>query len=97
MAPPSHTATASTSTLCKMLTWHAAGAWQQAESEGLAPRLLHQVIGSVGSLPHFVPYACMTLSTFIICCFRRTGWRLCFTETGQNSQAIQISEQLILL
>ncbi len=29
MAPPAHTATASTSTLCKLLTWDAAGVWQE--------------------------------------------------------------------
>jgi hypothetical protein len=42
MAPPSHTATASTSTLCKLLTWHQAGVWQAAQSQGAQPGLLHQ-------------------------------------------------------
>jgi hypothetical protein len=42
MAPPSHTATASTSTLCKLLTWHLAGTWQQAAAAGAQPYLMHQ-------------------------------------------------------
>lgn len=42
MAPAAHTATASTSTLCKLLTWHMDGTWQQAAVAGAQPRLLHQ-------------------------------------------------------
>eukprot|EP00775_Hariotina_reticulata_P007510 gene7510-7720_t len=42
MAPASHTATASTSTLCKMLTWHLAGTWQKAAAAGAQPCLMHQ-------------------------------------------------------
>jgi hypothetical protein len=42
MSPPSHTATASTSTLCKLLTWHQSGVWQAAQSQGATPGLLHQ-------------------------------------------------------
>jgi hypothetical protein len=42
MAPPAHTATAPTSTLCKLLTWRAEGAWRAAERAGGAPALLHQ-------------------------------------------------------
>ena len=42
MAPPAHTATASTSTLCKLLTWHQAGAWQKEEAAGRRPCLMHQ-------------------------------------------------------
>lgn len=42
MCPPAHTATASTSTLCKLLTWHQQGAWQKAAAAGQQPRLLHQ-------------------------------------------------------
>ena len=38
LAPPSHTTTASTSTLCKLITWSQEGKWQ-GESH---PRLLHQ-------------------------------------------------------
>ena len=38
LAPPSHTTTASTSTLCKLLTWTREGRWQGEKS----PRLLHQ-------------------------------------------------------
>eukprot|EP00884_Botryococcus_braunii_P014144 jgi/Botrbrau1/22730/Bobra.0132s0068.1 len=34
IAPPAHTATASTSTLCKLLTWDAAGVWQEAAGRG---------------------------------------------------------------
>jgi hypothetical protein len=42
MAPPQHTATASTSTLCKLLTWHQQGTWQAAQAAGQQPGLLHQ-------------------------------------------------------
>lgn len=42
IAPPSHTATASTSTLCKVLTWHLEGIWQAAAAGGASPRLMHQ-------------------------------------------------------
>lgn len=42
MAPPQHTATASTSTLCKLLTWHQQGTWQAAQAGGQQPGLLHQ-------------------------------------------------------
>lgn len=42
MAPPDHTATASTSTLCKVLTWDGAGVWQVAEAAGREPAVLHQ-------------------------------------------------------
>ncbi|WIA31867.1 hypothetical protein OEZ86_002732 [Tetradesmus obliquus] len=42
IAPASHTATASTSTLCKLLAWHQAGTWQAAAAAGAHPRLLHQ-------------------------------------------------------
>ncbi len=42
IAPPAHTAVASTSTLCKLLTWHLAGTWQSAAAAGAAPALLHQ-------------------------------------------------------
>ena len=42
LAPPTHTATASTSTLCKLLTWHLDGTWQKAAAAGAEPVLLHQ-------------------------------------------------------
>lgn len=42
IAPPAHTAVASTSTLCKLLTWHQAGVWQAAATAGKSPALLHQ-------------------------------------------------------
>lgn len=42
IAPASHTATASTSTLCKVLTWHLAHAWQDAAAAGAQPCLMHQ-------------------------------------------------------
>ncbi|KAK9840907.1 hypothetical protein WJX84_004162 [Apatococcus fuscideae] len=42
IAPPGHTATASTSALCKMMTWHNTGTWQKAEVERKRPCLLHQ-------------------------------------------------------
>ncbi len=42
MAPSSHTATASTSTLCKLLTWDQQGVWQAAAGRGSDPGLLHQ-------------------------------------------------------
>eukprot|EP00878_Enallax_costatus_P034508 GHUV01038266.1.p1 GENE.GHUV01038266.1~~GHUV01038266.1.p1 ORF type:complete len:414 (+),score=132.25 GHUV01038266.1:205-1446(+) len=42
VAPPAHTATASTSTLCKGITWHQQGIWQQAAAAGAAPCLMHQ-------------------------------------------------------
>jgi hypothetical protein len=42
MAPPAHTATAATSTLCKLLTWHLEGIWQAAAAGGAQPLLLHQ-------------------------------------------------------
>jgi hypothetical protein len=42
IAPASHTATASTSTLCKLLAWHQAGTWKAAAAAGASPRLMHQ-------------------------------------------------------
>ncbi|GAB4819112.1 hypothetical protein N2152v2_006158 [Parachlorella kessleri] len=42
MAPPEHTATASTSTLCKLLAWDEEGRWQQAAAEGRSPIISHQ-------------------------------------------------------
>jgi len=42
IAPPAHTAVASTSTLCKLLTWHLAGTWQAAAAAGARPAMLHQ-------------------------------------------------------
>ncbi|KAF6265806.1 hypothetical protein COO60DRAFT_1266157 [Scenedesmus sp. NREL 46B-D3] len=42
IAPASHTATAATSTLCKVLMWHLAGTWQAAAAAGATPRLMHQ-------------------------------------------------------
>ncbi|KAK9838867.1 hypothetical protein WJX74_004924 [Apatococcus lobatus] len=42
IAPGGHTATASTSALCKMVTWHHSGTWQTAEVERKRPCLLHQ-------------------------------------------------------
>lgn len=42
IAPASHTATASTSTLCKVLTWHLGHTWQDAAAAGAQPRLMHQ-------------------------------------------------------
>jgi sugar (pentulose or hexulose) kinase len=42
MAPRDHTATASTSALCKLITWHQEGAWQAAAAQGRSPVLLHQ-------------------------------------------------------
>lgn len=41
LAPPDHTTTASTSTLCKVLTWHEAGVWQRAAADGMNPVILH--------------------------------------------------------
>lgn len=42
MAPVGHTVTASTSTLCKVVTWDDAGIWQAAAAEGKSPLVLHQ-------------------------------------------------------
>lgn len=42
LAPPDHTVTASTSALCKLLTWHLEGTWQKAAESGGRPCLLHQ-------------------------------------------------------
>lgn len=42
LAPEGHTATAATSTLCKVLEWDAAGAWQAAAAEGQEPAFVHQ-------------------------------------------------------
>jgi hypothetical protein len=42
IAPPEHTATASTSTLCKVLTWDAEQLWQHAAAEGRTPIISHQ-------------------------------------------------------
>ncbi|GBF88954.1 xylulose kinase [Raphidocelis subcapitata] len=50
IAPPAHTAVAATSTLCKLLTWRAAGAWSAAERAGGAPALLHQADWLAGLL-----------------------------------------------
>jgi hypothetical protein len=42
VAPPDHTATASTSTLCKLLAWDEQGLWQEAEAQGIEPAVVHQ-------------------------------------------------------
>ena len=42
LAPEGHTATAATSTLCKVLEWDAEGAWQAAAEQGLDPAFVHQ-------------------------------------------------------
>lgn len=42
MAPPEHTATASTSTLCKLLTWDSQQLWQRLQAEGRVPQITHQ-------------------------------------------------------
>ncbi|GAX83459.1 hypothetical protein CEUSTIGMA_g10884.t1 [Chlamydomonas eustigma] len=42
IAPASHTTSASTSTLCKLMAWHLEEVWQQAESHGMKPCLMHQ-------------------------------------------------------
>jgi hypothetical protein len=42
LAGGASTATAATSTLCKLLAWHEAGAWQAAETADQRPGLLHQ-------------------------------------------------------
>lgn len=42
IAPKDHTATASTSTLCKVMTWDDEGRWQAAAEEGREPVILHQ-------------------------------------------------------
>lgn len=42
MAPPEHTATASTSTLCKLLAWDGQQLWQRAAAEGRTPLIAHQ-------------------------------------------------------
>lgn len=42
LAPEGHAATAATSTLCKVLEWDAAGAWQAAAESGLDPAFVHQ-------------------------------------------------------
>lgn len=48
MAPPDHTATAPTSTLCKVLEWDEAGAWQAAAATGVEPAIVHQAGGLCG-------------------------------------------------
>lgn len=58
IAPPSHTATASTSTLCKVLQWHADGAWQAAAQQGADPGLLHQA-DWLASLLHADRWGCL--------------------------------------
>lgn len=42
LTPPDHTASASTSTLCKVLTWHHSGLIASLRSQGLDPCVLHQ-------------------------------------------------------
>lgn len=42
LAAEGHTATAATSTLCKVLEWDAEGAWQAAAEQGLDPAFVHQ-------------------------------------------------------
>ncbi|PRW56955.1 Six-hairpin glycosidase [Chlorella sorokiniana] len=50
LAPEGHTATAATSTLCKVLEWDAAGAWQAAAEQGLDPAFVHQADWVAGLL-----------------------------------------------
>lgn len=45
IAPADHTATAATSTLCKVLAWDGEGAWQKAVAAGLEPAIVHQAGG----------------------------------------------------
>ena len=40
IAPPDHTATASTSSLCKVITWHQQQLWQDAAADGRSPVIL---------------------------------------------------------
>jgi hypothetical protein len=42
IAPPDHTATAATSTLCKAIAWDGEQAWQQYEAQGMEPAIVHQ-------------------------------------------------------
>ncbi len=50
LAPPDHTATASTSTLCKVLAWDGEGAWQAAAAAGHSPAFAHQADWVAGLL-----------------------------------------------
>lgn len=50
LAPPDHTATASTSTLCKVLAWDSEGAWQAAAAAGRSPAFAHQADWVAGLL-----------------------------------------------
>ncbi|KAL4452139.1 hypothetical protein ABPG75_007801 [Micractinium tetrahymenae] len=50
LAPPDHTATASTSTLCKVLAWDGEGAWQVAAAAGRSPAFVHQADWVAGLL-----------------------------------------------
>ena len=42
ISPVDHTVTASTSTLCKVMTWHQQGMWQSVVESGGTPIVLHQ-------------------------------------------------------
>lgn len=69
VAPPSHTATAGTSTLCKLLAWHLDGTWQAAAQSGAHPLLLHQA-DWLGYLLHGVcvcVYACVLQLPLVSC------------------------------
>lgn len=50
LAPPDHTATASTSTLCKVLAWDGEGTWQAAAAAGRSPAFAHQADWVAGLL-----------------------------------------------
>lgn len=47
IAPRGHTATASTSTLCKVLAWDEQGSWQSAATQGAQPAFCHQAGGGM--------------------------------------------------
>jgi hypothetical protein len=51
MAPAEHTATAATSTLCKVLAWDEEGLWQGAEAQGVEPAIVHQADWVAGEGP----------------------------------------------
>jgi hypothetical protein len=85
IAPASHTASAATSTLCKVLTWHLAHTWQDAAAAGATPRLMHQA-DWLAYLLHGTMYAA---------CRGRHRSCPCRTEFGQLVAKMQRNRELL--
>jgi hypothetical protein len=91
IAPASHTASAATSTLCKVLAWHLAQTWQGAAAAGATPRLMHQA----DWLAYLLHGACIVLHA--TCEVTRSGaeLRVHTTAAGDDTHQKQGSKAVV--